>query len=41
MKELQTKYQDTNPTVMPPKVTKKQGSPEAAPKGKGKGKGKK
>lgn len=34
MKELQTKYQDTNPTAPPPKVTRK-----ALNQGKGKGKG--
>ena len=38
MKELQVKYLDTNPTVMPPKMSKKQGN-EAGP-GKGKRKAK-
>ena len=38
MKDLQVKFKDTNPTVMPPKVSRKQATPE---KGKAKGKGKK
>lgn len=40
MKELQVKYQDTNPTVMPPKMSKKQGNADGPQKGKGPGKGK-
>lgn len=44
MKELQAKYQDTNPTAPPPKVSRKamnqQGKGQGKAKGKGKGKAK-
>ncbi len=39
LKEAQVKYQDTNPTAPPPKVSNKQANPKGKGKGKGKAKG--